>query len=58
MPEQEEVGWCKIMGARLVREDPQTIFSTEIPTFLRGVDLRIILMKAKLSLFPCRGVAR
>jgi hypothetical protein len=53
MPEQEEIGWCKAMGVGLVGEAPQTIFSTEIPGFLRDVARRIIAMKTELSLLPC-----
>jgi hypothetical protein len=53
MLEQEEVGWCKIMRVGLGGEAPQTIFSTEIPAFLRDVNRRIIPMETELSLLPC-----
>jgi hypothetical protein len=53
MPEQEEIRWCKIRGVGRVPEDPQTIFSTEILTFVRGVNSRIVRMKTKFSRCPC-----
>jgi hypothetical protein len=53
MPEQEEVGWCKITGMEFLGEAPQTIFSTENPAFFRHADRRIIAMSTELSLLPC-----